>query len=84
MIGEALCCSRTTIFKKKYRVSDDTENVLPRRTALPLGFGDIFFSDQEVVDFSGFVHVDLDEGPRLGQPQTSLFVTLVDQGGFIF
>lgn len=48
------------------------------------GFRDVPLSDKEVIDFPGFVHVDLDERSRLRQSQASLFVTLVHQSSFVF
>lgn len=48
------------------------------------GFGDVSLSDEEVIDFPGFVHVYLDECSCLCQSQASLLVTLIQQSGFIF
>ena len=41
------------------------------------GFGDVSFSDEEIIDFLGFVHVYLDECSRLGQFQAPLLVMFV-------
>ena len=41
------------------------------------GFGDVSFSDDEIIDFLGFVHVCLDECSRLGQFRAPLLVTFV-------
>lgn len=41
------------------------------------GFSDVSFSNKEIIDFPGFVHVYLDERSCLCQPQASLLVTLV-------
>ena len=41
------------------------------------GFGDVSFSDEEIIDFPGFVHVYLDECSCLCQSQASLLVTFV-------
>lgn len=49
-----------------------------RLPLLPSGFGDVSFPDKEVVDLSGFVHIDLDEGSCLGKPQAPLLLALVD------
>ena len=41
------------------------------------GFGDVSFSDEEIIDFPGFVHVYLDECSCLCQSQASLLVTFI-------
>lgn len=48
-----------------------------KHCCLSSGLCDVPFSDQEVIDFPGFVHIDLDEGSSLRQSQASLFVALV-------
>lgn len=45
-----------------------------------LGLVDAALFDEEVVDLARLVHVDLDEGPCLGQPQTALPPALVQKG----
>lgn len=47
------------------------------------GFSDVSFSDEEVIDFPGFVHIYLDERPCLCQSQASLLVTLIQQSRLI-
>lgn len=47
------------------------------------GFSDVSFSDEEVIDFPGFVHVYLDERSCLCQSQASLLVTLIQQSRLI-
>lgn len=47
---------------------------LPSRDS---GFRDVPFSDEEVIDLPGFVHVYLDECSCLCQSQASLLVTLI-------
>lgn len=53
---------------------------LPSRDS---GFSDVSFSDEEVIDFPGFVHVYLDECSCLCQSQASLLVTLIQQSRLI-
>lgn len=62
--------------------------VLPNRrgsrTAWPRpsrsGFANVALFDEEVVDFAGLVHVDLDERAGLCQPEAALPPALVQQG----
>lgn len=48
-----------------------------KHCCLSSGLCDVPFSDQEVIDFPGFVHINLDEGSSLRQSQASLFVALI-------
>lgn len=48
-----------------------------------LSLRDVALFDEEVVDFSGLVDVDLDQRPGLGQPQPALPPALVHQGLFV-
>ena len=44
-------------------------------------FGDLALKQEEVVELSGFVDIDLDQGSSLGQAQTAVLPTLVHKEG---
>lgn len=49
----------------------------PLLNEMLLSLSDVALFDEEVVDFSGLVDVDLDQRPGLGQPQPALPPALV-------
>ncbi len=49
-----------------------------------LGLGDVALFDQEIIDFSRFVDVDLDQRPSLCEAQPALTSALIQQGLLVF
>ena len=49
-----------------------------------IGFGDVSFSDEEIIDFLGFAHIYHDECSCLCQFQAPLLVTFVQQSRCVF